>query len=100
MPWFGMIPPAYQSKPDAEKKLVDFRVEYTDPRAIAAAEAGRVINGANYGHGGNPQIGEHLIRSKVPFTTEAQAKAAQNPAQHRSNPLTDALNAVHTAVTN
>lgn len=95
--WFVMIPPAYQSKSDAEKQLVDFRIQYTDPKAIQAVEAGQVINGSNYGNGGNPQIGEDLIKWKGPFTTEAAAKTAQNPAQQSPNPVNDAVNAAQSS---
>jgi hypothetical protein len=91
--WFVMIPPAYQNKSDEEKRLVDFRVEYTDPNAIRAVEAHQVINGSNFGNGGNPQIGEDLIYWKGPFRTEAQAKAAQAPRQQSPNPVNDAVNA-------
>lgn len=86
-----MIPPTYQDKSDAAKQKVDFRVEYTDPKAIAAVEAHKVINGSNYGNGGNPQIGEDLIMWKGPYTTEAQAKAGQAPVQQSANPINDAV---------
>lgn len=93
MTWFVMIPPDYQSKSTAEKNLVDFRINYTDPNAIKAVEAGTVINGSNYGNGGNPQVSEDLIKWLGPFSTEAQAKAAQNPTQQSPNPVNDAVNA-------
>jgi hypothetical protein len=93
MVWFVMIPPDYQSKTTAEKNLVDFRINYTDPKAIAAVQSGTVINGSNYGNGGNPQVGEDLIKWLGPFNTEAQAKAAQNPTQQSPNPINDAVNA-------
>ncbi len=97
MAWFVMIPPAYKNASDSEKELVDFRVEYTDPKAVAAVEAGQVINGSNYGNNGNPQIGQDLIRWKGPFATEDQAKAAQAPRQQSANPLNDAVNAAQNA---
>lgn len=99
MPWFVMIPPTAQSASDAQKRLVDFRVEYTDPKAIAAVEAGQIINGSNYGNGGNPQIGEDLVKWKGPFATEDQAKAAQAPRQQSPNPASDAVNAAQNVTT-
>lgn len=94
MPWFVMIPPDYQSKPDAEKELVDFRVDYpAGSQAYADALAGKVIRGSE-GDQGNPQVSEDLIRWKGPFNTEAEAKAAQNPRQQSPNPANDAANAL------
>jgi hypothetical protein len=86
-----MIPPSYQNKSTAAKQKVDFRVEYTNPNAIKAVEAGQIINGSNYGNGGNPQIGEDLVKWQGPFATEAQAKAGQNPIQQSPNPVNDTV---------
>jgi hypothetical protein len=92
--WFVMIPPAYGSKSDDEKRLVDFRVSYpADSQAWKDANAGHVIHGSE-GNQGNPQIGEDLVKWKGPFATEAEAKAAQNPKQQSPNPVNDAVNAV------
>jgi len=93
MTWFVMIPPGYASKSTAEKDLVDFREEFTNPLVIAAVEAGHVINGSSGGDSANPQFDQQLVKWLGPFTTEAQAKAAQNPAQQSPNPANDAANA-------
>lgn len=91
--WFVMIPPGYASKSDAEKELVDFRISYPYPsQAWTDANAGRIVQGAE-GETGNPQVSEQLVRWQGPFSTEAQAKAAQNPQQQSPNPLNDAANA-------
>lgn len=93
MTWFVMIPPSYKSLSDTEKRRVDFRVEYTDPNAIKAVEAGKVINGSNYGNGGNPQMSQDLIMWKGPYPTEDAAKKAQDPIQQSPNPISDAVTA-------
>jgi hypothetical protein len=97
MAWFVMIPPAYRAKPDAEKRLVDLRVEFTSPAAIAAVTSGMVINGTNYGNGANPQFSLDLVKWKGPFATEAEAQAAQAPIQQSPNPVNDAANAIANA---
>lgn len=95
--WFVMIPPAYQGKSDAEKELVDFRVQYpAGSQAWKDANAGRIVRGAE-GNTGNPQISEDLIKWKGPYATEAQAKAAQAPRQQSVNPANDAVNAAQNA---
>lgn len=91
--WFVMIPPTYQSKSDAEKELVDFRISYpAGSQAWNDANAGRIVQGAE-GNTGNPQVSEQLVKWKGPFATEDQAKTAQAPKQQSPNPVNDAVNA-------
>jgi hypothetical protein len=97
MAWFVMIPPAYRAKSDAEKRLVDLRVEFTSPAAIAAVSSGMVINGTNFGGQANPQFSLDLVKWKGPFATEAEAQAAQAPVQQSPNPASDAANAIANA---
>jgi len=98
--WFVMIPPTYQSKSDAEKELVDFRIQYpAGSQAWKDANAGRIVRGAE-GETGNPQISEDMIKWKGPFANENQAKAAQNPQQQSLNPVNDAVNAAQNATSN
>ena len=86
--WFVMIPPGYASKSDAEKELVDFRVQYpAGSQAWKDASAGRILSPSESGEG------QQLVRWKGPFATEAEALAAQNPRQQSVNPANDAVNA-------
>lgn len=90
--WFVMIPPAYASQSDAEKELVDFRVQYpAGSQAWKDANAGRVLSAAESGEG------QQLVKWKGPFATEAQAQAAQAPRQQSPNPGNDLLNAAQTS---
>lgn len=91
--WFVMIPPGYASKTDAEKELVDFRIQYpAGSQAWKDANAGKIIQGSE-GNSGNPQVSEQLVKWKGPFATEALAKTAQAPKQQSPNPGNDAVNA-------
>lgn len=90
--WFVMIPPGYASKPDAEKELVDFRVQYAaGSQAWNDANAGKILSPSESGEG------QQLVKWKGPFATEAEAKTAQNPQQQSPNPLNDATNAAENA---
>jgi hypothetical protein len=97
MAWFVMIPPAYRTKSDAEKRRVDLRVEFTSPGAIAAVESGMVINGTNFGGQANPQFSLDLVKWKGPFATEAEAKTAQAPVEIPVNPAENLGNAIQNA---
>ncbi len=90
MPWFVMIPPAYQNADDASKEKVDLRVEYTDPRTIAAVEAGQIVSAAR-GYQDTGFGGQDLVKWKGPFATEADARTAQAPKQQSANPFNDAV---------
>ena len=86
--WFVMIPPSYAGKSDAEKELVDFRVQYpAGSQAWADANAGRILSPAESGEG------QQLVKWQGPFATEAEAEAAQAPRQQSPNPANDAVNA-------
>src|SRR5579863_9845404 len=87
-----MILPGYASKSDAEKELVDFRVQYTaGSQAWNDANAGRILSPSESGEG------QQLVRWKGPYATEAEAKTAQNPQQQSPNPFNDATNAAENA---
>jgi hypothetical protein len=90
--WFVMIPPGYASASDAEKELVDFRVQYpAGSQAWADANAGRILSASESGYG------QQLVRWKGPFATEAEARTAQNSQQQSPNPLNDLTNAAQNA---
>lgn len=92
--WFVMIPPGYQNKPDAEKELVDFRVQYAaGSQAWTDANAGRILSASESGEG------QQLVKWKGPFATEAEALAAQAPRQQSPNPVNDAVNAAENSST-
>lgn len=90
--WFVMIPPGYAGKSDAEKELVDFRVQYAaGSQAWDDANAGKILSPSE------SQMGQQLVKWKGPFATEAEAQAAQNPQQQSANPANDAVNAAENA---
>lgn len=90
--WFVMIPPGYASKSDAEKELVDFRVQYpAGSQAWNDANAGRILPASESGEG------QQLVKWKGPYATEAEARTAQAPRQQSPNPVADATNAAENA---
>ena len=90
--WFVMIPPGYASKSDAEKELVDFRVQYpAGSKAWNDANAGRILSADE------STMGQELVKWKGPYATEAEAQTAQAPRQQSPNPLNDATNAAENA---
>jgi len=96
--WFVMVPPSYEKASTAEKEHYDFRVEYTDPKTIAAVEAGKIVSTAR-GYQDTGYGGQDLVKWQGPFATEAQALAAQNPQQQSANPVNNAVNAAENSST-